>query len=223
MTVIQVLVVDNEPLMRQALKIILEAAPGFQWLGEATNGIEAIDFCAGNNPDVILMDMQMPRMDGVEATGIITTNYPDIGVLAITAFSSEEYLVPALRAGAAGYLVKDAEPTEILAAIQAVHDGNAAISASVSQDLILAIRDAHEVKPNSTLGQILIALSDREHEVLQLLARGRNNPEMAAELHVSEATVKAHLSRILAKLGVRDRVQALIRAAQYGLVELHMD
>ncbi|MBP2372227.1 response regulator [Paeniglutamicibacter psychrophenolicus] len=223
MTDIQVLVVDNEPLMRQALKIILEAAPGFQWLGEATNGIEAVDFCAGNNPDVILMDMQMPRMDGVEATSIITTNYPGIGVLAITAFSSEEYLVPALRAGAAGYLVKDAEPTEILAAIQAVQDGSAAISASVSQDLIRAIREAHDVKPSSSIGPNPMALSEREQEVLQLLARGRNNPEMAAELHISEATVKAHLSRVMAKFGVRDRVQALIRAAQYGLVELHMD
>lgn len=209
--------------MRQALKIILEAAPGFQWLGEATNGIEAVDFCVGNNPDVILMDMQMPRMDGVEATSIITTNYPGIGVLAITAFSSEEYLVPALRAGAAGYLVKDAEPTEILAAIQAVQDGSAAISASVSQDLIRAIREAHDVKPSSSIGPNLMALSEREQEVLQLLARGRNNPEMAAELHISEATVKAHLSRVMAKFGVRDRVQALIRAAQYGLVELHMD
>ncbi|MGB9034719.1 MAG: response regulator transcription factor [Paeniglutamicibacter sp.] len=223
MTDIRVLVVDNEPLMRQALKIILEAAPGFQWLGEATNGIEAVDFCVGNNPDVILMDMQMPRMDGVEATSIITTNYPGIGVLAITAFSSEEYLVPALRAGAAGYLVKDAEPTEILAAIQAVQDGSAAISASVSQDLIRAIREAHDVKPSSSIGPNPMALSEREQEVLQLLARGRNNPEMAAELHISEATVKAHLSRVMAKFGVRDRVQALIRAAQYGLVELHMD
>ncbi|MDQ0093668.1 response regulator [Paeniglutamicibacter psychrophenolicus] len=223
MTDIRVLVVDNEPLMRQALKIILEAAPGFQWLGEATNGIEAVDFCVGNNPDVILMDMQMPRMDGVEATSIITTNYPGIGVLAITAFSSEEYLVPALRAGAAGYLVKDAEPTEILAAIQAVQDGSAAISASVSQDLIRAIREAHDVKPSSSIGTNPMALSEREQEVLQLLARGRNNPEMAAELHISEATVKAHLSRVMAKFGVRDRVQALIRAAQYGLVELHMD
>ncbi|MBV1779251.1 response regulator transcription factor [Paeniglutamicibacter sp. ABSL32-1] len=223
MTDIQVLVVDNEPLMRQALKIILEAAPGFHWLGDATNGIEAVDFCAGNSPDVILMDMQMPRMDGVEATAIITTNYPDIGVLAITAFSSEEYLVPALRAGAAGYLVKDAEPTEILAAIRAVHDGSAAISASVSQDLIRAVRNGYDIKPTSASRQSPMPLSERELEVLQLLARGYNNPEIAAELHVSEATVKAHLSRVMAKFGVRDRVQALIRAAQYGLVELHMD
>lgn len=209
--------------MRQALKIILEAAPGFHWLGDATNGIEAVDFCAGNSPDVILMDMQMPRMDGVEATAIITTNYPDIGVLAITAFSSEEYLVPALRAGAAGYLVKDAEPTEILAAIRAVHDGSAAISASVSQDLIRAVRNGYDIKPTSASRQSPMPLSERELEVLQLLARGYNNPEIAAELHVSEATVKAHLSRVMAKFGVRDRVQALIRAAQYGLVELHMD
>ena len=223
MTDIQILVVDNEPLMRQALKIIIEAAPGFHWMGEATNGIEAVDFCVGNSPDVILMDMQMPRMDGVEATGIITTNYPGIGILAITAFSSEEFLVPALRAGAAGYLVKDAEPTEILGAIQAVHDGNAAISASVSQDLIRAIRDAHEVKSNNANRHGTMAISDRELEVLRLLAKGLNNPEIAATLHLSEATVKAHLSRAMAKFGVRDRVQLLIRATQLGLVELHMD
>ena len=222
-TDIQVLVVDNEPLMRQAFKIILDAAPGFHWMGEATNGIEAVNFCAGNTPDVILMDMQMPRMNGVEATEVITTSYPGIGVLAVTAFSSEEYLVPALRAGAAGYMVKDSEPAELLAAVKAVFDGSAAISPSVSQDLIKAIRVAHDVKPSTPGGMAPIALSERELEVLRLLARGRNNPEIAAELHVAETTVKAHLSRIMAKFGVRDRVQTLIRATQFGLVELSMD
>lgn len=220
---IEVLAVDNEPLMLQALEIIIQAAPGLHLLGTASNGIEAVNFCAGNTPDVILMDMQMPRMNGVEATEIITTNYPGISVLAITAFSSEEYLVPALRAGAAGYLIKDSEPGELIAAIKAVHDGSAAISPSVSQDLIKAIRQAHETKPSTPDGLAPIALSDRELEILRLLARGRNNPEMAAELHVAETTIKAHLSRIMAKFGVRDRVQTLIRAAQFGLVELSMD
>lgn len=223
MNEIEVLAVDNEPLMLQALEIIIGAAPGFHLLGTAANGIEAVNFCAGNTPDVILMDMQMPRMDGVEATEIITSTYPGISVLAITAFSSEEYLVPALRAGAAGYLIKDSEPSELLGAIQAVHDGSAAISPSVSQDLIKAIRQAHEVKPSSPGGYAPIALSERELEVLRLLARGRNNPEIASELHVAETTVKAHLGRIMAKFGVRDRVQTLIRATQLGLVELSMD
>lgn len=220
---IQVLTVDNEPLMLQALRIIIEAAPGFNLLGEATNGIEAVNFCAGNSPDVILMDMQMPRMNGVEATEIITTNYPDINVLAITAFSSEEFLVPALRAGAAGYIIKDSEPQEILSAIRAVFDGSAAISPSVSQDLIKAIRDAHETKTIVPEGISQIPLSEREHQILRLLARGMNNPEIAAEMHIAETTVKAHLGRVMAKFGVRDRVQTLIRATQFGLVELNMD
>lgn len=220
---IEVLAVDNEPLMLQALEIIIKAAPGFHLMGTATNGIEAVNFCAGNTPDVILMDMQMPRMNGVEATEIITTSYPGVSVLAITAFSSEEYLVPALRAGAAGYLIKDSEPAELLGAIKAVFDGSAAISPSVSQDLIKAIREAHDTRPSAPDGLVPIALSERELEVLRLLARGRNNPEIAAELHVAETTVKAHLSRVMAKFGVRDRVQTLIRATQFGLVELSMD
>lgn len=220
---IQVLTVDNEPLMLQALRIIIDAAPGFNLLGEATNGIEAVNFCAGNSPDVILMDMQMPRMNGVDATEIITTSYPDISVLAITAFSSEEFLVPALRAGAAGYIIKDSEPKEILDAIRAVFDGSAAISPSVSQDLIKAIRAAHETKAILPEGLIQIPLSERELQILRLLARGMNNPEIAAEMHIAETTVKAHLGRVMAKFGVRDRVQTLIRATQFGLVELNMD
>lgn len=223
MSDIQVLTVDNEPLMLQALRIIIEAAPGFALMGEATNGIEAVNFCAGNTPDVVLMDMQMPRMNGVEATEIITTSYPGISVLAITAFSSEEFLVPALRAGAAGYIIKDSEPKEILGAIRAVFDGSAAISASVSHDLIKAIREAHETKTSLPSGAARIPLSERELQILRLLARGMNNPEIAAEMHIAETTVKAHLSRVMAKFGVRDRVQTLIRATQFGLVELHMD
>lgn len=223
MTVIRVLVVDNERLMRQALRIVLDTSPDTQWIGEATNGLEAVEFCRHVTPDIILMDMQMPRMNGVEATAIITAKYPGVGVLAITSFSSEEFLVPALRAGAAGYLVKDAEPAELISAIAAVNEGNAALSQSVSRDLVQAIRNSTGA-PTPGYGQHPpIPLSQRELEVVKALARGRNNSEIARELQITEATVKAHLGRIMAKLDVRDRVQTLIRATQLGLVELSMD
>ncbi|WP_183510513.1 response regulator [Paeniglutamicibacter cryotolerans] len=223
MTAIRVLVVDNEHLMRQALRIVLDTSPATEWIGEAANGLEAIEFCRHETPDIILMDMQMPRMNGVEATAIITAKYPTIGVLAITSFSSEEFLVPALRAGAAGYLVKDAEPAELLAAIGSVHEGNAALSQSVSRDLVETIRNSTGALGHGNSPQPPVPLSQRELDVVKSLAKGRNNSEIAKELQITEATVKAHLGRIMAKFDVRDRVQTLIRATQYGLVELNMD
>ncbi|MBB2995217.1 DNA-binding NarL/FixJ family response regulator [Paeniglutamicibacter cryotolerans] len=214
---------DNEHLMRQALRIVLDTSPATEWIGEAANGLEAIEFCRHETPDIILMDMQMPRMNGVEATAIITAKYPTIGVLAITSFSSEEFLVPALRAGAAGYLVKDAEPAELLAAIGSVHEGNAALSQSVSRDLVETIRNSTGALGHGNSPQPPVPLSQRELDVVKSLAKGRNNSEIAKELQITEATVKAHLGRIMAKFDVRDRVQTLIRATQYGLVELNMD
>ncbi|GAA4366559.1 response regulator transcription factor [Paeniglutamicibacter cryotolerans] len=209
--------------MRQALRIVLDTSPATEWIGEAANGLEAIEFCRHETPDIILMDMQMPRMNGVEATAIITAKYPTIGVLAITSFSSEEFLVPALRAGAAGYLVKDAEPAELLAAIGSVHEGNAALSQSVSRDLVETIRNSTGALGHGNSPQPPVPLSQRELDVVKSLAKGRNNSEIAKELQITEATVKAHLGRIMAKFDVRDRVQTLIRATQYGLVELNMD
>lgn len=172
------------------------------------------------------MDMQMPRMDGVEATRRIVASHPETRVLAITTFSSEDYLVPALRAGAAGYLLKDAQPATVLGAVRAVRRGESVLSPAVAHKLIAAVETerpavgALQVCPGDPDGS---DLTPREREVLDLLARGRSNPEIAAELHVSESTVKGNLGRIMDKLEVRDRVQVIIRAAQLGLVTLSLD
>lgn len=222
MTDIRVLIADDEPLMSQALRIYCETAPGFACVGEVRNGRLAVGHAAALRPDVVLMDLQMPVMDGIEATRLITSAHPEVRVVAVTSFSSEEYLIPALHAGASGYLVKDAEPGDILAAIRAVHHGEAALSPAVSRELLRSIRVGDHAGPAAAAAGAP-ALSPRELDVLRALARGRNNAEIGADLYISEATVKATLGRLTAKLEVRDRVQALIRASQLGLVELTLD
>ena len=171
------------------------------------------------------MDMQMPRMDGVEATARITEALPETSVLAITTFASEQYLVPALRAGAAGYLVKDAPPEDVVQAVRTVHAGEAAFSPAVARDLIDAAtseaphslaRDAGPAEPLAEHEQ----LTGRELDVVRELAQGRSNAEIARALFLGEATVKSHLGRVMDKWQVRDRVQVLLRAARAGLVEL---
>lgn len=174
--------------------------------------------------DVVLMDLQMPTMDGVSATKIIKSVQDSPSVLAITAFSSDEYLVPVLSAGASGYLVKDSEPDEIIRAIHAVHQGTAAISPSVSSDLVSAVREAY--RDNSGDIQELVydlGITNREFEILKLLAKGLNNPEISKTLAISETTVKTHMAKIFVKLDVRDRVQALVAATRMGLIEIPRD
>lgn len=221
-----VLVVDDQPLMSGALRTLIGSAPHMECVGVAANGEEAVEACQAVHPDVVLMDMQMPVMGGVEATARITETCPDTRVLAITTFTSEQYLVPALRAGAAGYLLKDAEPAAILGAIWGVHRGESVLAPTVTAKLLASIEHDRPVvgptqlKPGDPDGS---DLTPREREILQLLARGRSNPEMAQALSVSESTVKANLTRIIDKLEVRDRVQVIIRAAQLGLVTLSLD
>jgi DNA-binding NarL/FixJ family response regulator len=224
---LRVLIVDDQPLMSGALKTLVDSTPGMGCLGVASNGAEALEACGATPaPDVVLMDMQMPVMDGVEATGHIAREHPEIRVLAITTFTSENYLIPALRAGAAGYLVKDAEPDSILSAIHAVHRGESVLSPAVTEKLLTAIEEdrhgveTHPAGPGCPDGS---DLTDRELAVLRLLARGMSNTEIAGCLHISESTVKATFTRILDKLEVRDRVQAIIRSAQLGLVTLSLD
>ena len=223
---LRVLIVDDQPLMSGALKTLVDSAPGMSCIGVAANGAEALEACDATTPDVVLMDMQMPVMDGVEATGHIARDHPEIRVLAITTFTSENYLVPALRAGAAGYMVKDAEPASILSAIHAVHRGESVLSPTVTKKLLTAIEEdgpgvgTRPVRPGDPDGS---DLTERELGVLHLLARGQSNTEIAQSLHLSESTVKATFTRILDKLEVRDRVQAIIRSAQLGLVTLSLD
>lgn len=221
-----VLVVDDQPLMSGALRTLIDSAPEMECVGVAANGAEAVEACLAVRPDVVLMDMQMPVMGGVEATARITETCPGTRVLAITTFTSEQYLVPALRAGAAGYLLKDADPAAILGAIWGVHRGESVLSPAVTSKLLASIEHDRPVvgraqlNPGDPDGS---DLTPREREILHLLARGRSNPEMAQELSLSESTVKSNLTRIMDKLEVRDRVQVIIRAAQLGLVTLSLD
>ncbi len=216
---------DDQALMRTALEHFVSLADDLEVVGSASDGVEALAQAERLRPDVVLMDMQMPRMDGVEATARITEALPETSVLAITTFASEQYLVPALRAGAAGYLVKDAPPEDVVQAVRTVHAGEAAFSPAVARDLIDAAtseaphslaRDAGPAEPLAEHEQ----LTGRELDVVRELAQGRSNAEIARALFLGEATVKSHLGRVMDKWQVRDRVQVLLRAARAGLVEL---
>ncbi|MGQ1796385.1 response regulator [Kocuria oceani] len=220
MTDTRVLVVDDQPLMLEALKSFFSAEPGFDVIGTASNGREAVDRCLVSDPDVVLMDMKMPVMDGIEATREITSRSPRSKVLALTTFSTLEFVVPALRAGAAGYLVKDARPDEIITAVHQVLDNEIALSPAIARalaDNVISVPDQQQARSvDDTLRSLL---TDREMETVTLLAQGLSNREIAEQMHVSEGSVKAYLGRVCEKFGVRDRVQALIKAYQSGLVD----
>lgn len=215
----RVLIVDDEALVRHALRIFLESAPATAVAGEAVNGAEAVEQYRALQPDVVLMDIQMPVMNGIEATKIISAAYPNARVLAVTTFSSEGHVVAALGAGACGYLVKDTHPDEIVSAILDVHADRFVPSPCVTRGLITAVRDMANPDGHIALshGQ---ALTERELSIVKFLAQGLSNAEIAHALHLSEATVKSNLSRIMTKWDVRDRVQVLIHAVRTNLVRL---
>lgn len=215
----RVLIADDEALMRHALAVFVRNADDMEVVGEASDGASAVHLCTELRPDAVLMDMQMPGMDGVEATSRIHAAFPHVRVIAVTTFSSIGYVVPALRAGASGYLVKDTDPAELVQAIRDVMDGSCVISPSVTHELIASLREGAPAAPVEELAEHEV-LSDRELEVVKLLGRGMSNAEIAAELHLAEATVKTHLGHVMAKWGARDRVQTLIRAARANIVQL---
>ncbi len=211
---------DDQPLMLEALKSFFSAEPGFDVIGTASNGREAVDRCLVSDPDVVLMDMKMPVMDGIEATREITSRSPRSKVLALTTFSTLEFVVPALRAGAAGYLVKDARPDEIITAVNQVLDNEIALSPAIARalaDNVISVPDQQQAR--SADDALRSLLTEREMETVTLLAQGLSNREIAEQMHVSEGSVKAYLGRVCEKFGVRDRVQALIKAYQSGLVD----
>lgn len=211
---------DDQPLMLEALKSFFSAEPGFDVIGTASNGREAVERCLVSDPDVVLMDMKMPVMDGIEATREITSRSPRSKVLALTTFSTLEFVVPALRAGAAGYLVKDARPDEIITAVHQVLDNEIALSPAIARalaDNVISVPDQQQAR--SADDALRSLLTDREMETVTLLAQGLSNREIAEQMHVSEGSVKAYLGRVCEKFGVRDRVQALIKAYQSGLVD----
>jgi DNA-binding NarL/FixJ family response regulator len=214
---VRVVVVDDQELVRSGFCVILDAADGITVVGEAGNGEAAVAAVAAQHPDVVLMDIRMPGMDGLEATRLITRDLPAAPkVVMLTTFDLDDYVYEALRAGASGFLLKDSPRHDLIAAIRAAAAGDALLAPSVTRRLIEAFaRRPPEATPSPSQ---LASLTARERDVLLLLARGRSNAEIAVALFVSEATVKTHVGNVLAKLGLRDRVQAVILAYETGLV-----
>jgi DNA-binding NarL/FixJ family response regulator len=213
---IKVLVVDDEALLRTAFSSLIEAEDDLEVVGEAANGRQAVELTASLTPDVIVMDVRMPVMDGIEATRRITRDRAWPRVLILTTFDLDEYVFEALRAGASGFALKSRPLEELLSGIRTVAAGDALLAPSVTRRLIAHFTDLTQATAKTPWG--LGELTDREREVLVLVARGLSNAELAATLHVSLPTAKTHVSRILTKLGARDRTQLVILAYESGLV-----
>ena len=215
---IRVVLADDQALMRAGFRMILEAEDDLEVVGEAADGVEATDRALALRPDVVLMDIRMPRMDGVEATRRIVEEAADGGprVLILTTFDVDEYVYASLRAGASGFLLKDAPPEDLVQAIRVVARGDALLAPTVTRRMLEEF--AGRPEPDAPPPEALEHLTNREVEVLRLVARGLANGEIAEELVVSETTVKTHIGHILAKLGLRDRVQAVVLAYEAGLV-----
>jgi DNA-binding NarL/FixJ family response regulator len=210
-----VLIADDQPLVRAGLRAILETQPDIRVAGEALDGLDAVGLARRRAPDVVLMDVKMPRLDGIEATRRIVAE-GEVAVLVLTTFDLDEYVYEALRAGASGFLLKDAPPESLIAGVRALAAGEALIAPAITKRLIE--RFAQVAPPASTPPAALEELTPRELEVLVLIARGRSNREIADDLVLSEATVKTHVKRVLAKLRLRDRVHAVVLAYECGLV-----
>lgn len=211
---IDVVIVDDEKFVRGALRTYLSQTADLAVVGEGENGEEAIQLAQEHRPDVMLIDLQMPVMDGVTAIRHIVAQNPEIGILVVTGHISDIHLKAALLAGASGYVVKDAEPERIVAAVRDVHGGDCPIDPAVAH---LLVEDLRGSRPGARSDQA-VELSDREEEVLKLLCEGLNNSEIAAELHLSESTVKYHLVRLGRKFATRDRLQLVVTALRSGLV-----
>ena len=211
---IRVLVADDQPLVRSGFRMILEERSDLELVGEAGDGAEAIALARELDPDVILMDVRMPNLDGVEATRRLVAGGTRARILVLTTFDLDEYVYAAIRAGASGFLLKDVEPNELVDAIRVVAAGNSLFGPAATERLVA--RFAQEPEPAAV--RSLDDLTDREREILRLLATGLSNAELAQRLHLSETTVKTHVSAVLRKLRGRDRVQAVIAAYEAGLV-----
>ena len=214
---VRVLLADDQPLLRTGFRMVLGAEPDIDVVGEAGDGAEAADLARRLLPDVVLMDIRMPRMDGVAATKVIVQAKLPVRVLILTTFELDEYVVGALRAGASGFLAKDVPADELVQAIRTVAAGEAVVSPRILRRLLDRYAD-HLPDPEASAPRELDALTQREQEVLMQVAKGLSNAEIAASLGVSETTVKTHVGHVLTKLGLRDRVQAVVLAYESGLV-----
>ncbi|HEY1359183.1 MAG TPA: response regulator transcription factor [Thermoleophilaceae bacterium] len=213
---IKVAIADDQDLVREGLRMMLEAEGDVEVVGEAANGVEALDLARAEDPDVLLMDVRMPELDGLEATARLVGSNARTRVLVLTTFDLDEYVYRAMKAGASGFLLKDANREQLAAAVRTVASGDALLAPAITRRLIedFCRRPPPSAAPPAAAGD----LSPREMEVLQLLARGLSNAEIASELFLSEATVKSHVARLLGKLGLRDRVQAVVLAYESGIV-----
>jgi DNA-binding NarL/FixJ family response regulator len=208
---IRIVVADDHPIVRAGIVGLLETAPGIEVVGEAADGAEAVELAASERPDLVLMDLRMPGVDGASATASIVASGSGTRVLVLTTYETDDHILAAIEAGASGYLLKAAPQAEILAGIRAVAAGETVLAPSIAAKLVSRVRaDAASIAPP--------ALSPREREVLALVAEGRSNPEIAKALYIGEATVKTHLLHAFEKLGVNDRTRAVTRAMELGLL-----
>lgn len=218
---IRVVIVDDQSLLRMGFAVMLDAEPDFEVVGEASDGAAAVDLVRRTTPDIVIMDVRMPGMNGIDATRRIVEETGS-RVMVLTTFDLDEYAFGALKAGASGFLLKDAPPAQLMTALRAIHAGDAALSPRVTRRILeligpaLPAEGAADGRPAAD--ERLHPLTAREREILHAIGRGLSNGEIATELYVSESTVKTHVGRVLAKLGLRDRVQAVILAYETGLV-----
>jgi DNA-binding NarL/FixJ family response regulator len=215
-TLLRVVIADDQALVRAGFRLILEEVGGFQVVGEAADGDQAIAAVRRHRPDLVLMDVRMPNLDGIEATRRILSGGASCRVVILTTFDLDEHVFAALRAGASGFLLKDASPEQLVASLRILAGGEALLAPSITRRLIERFA-APDMGPAAS--QVLSTLTEREREVLVLVGRGLSNDELADELHVSESTIKTHVGRVLAKLGLRDRVQAVVFAYENGLIQ----
>jgi DNA-binding NarL/FixJ family response regulator len=219
--VIRVLLADDQALIRAGFHVLIDAADDLRVVGEATDGAQAVDLARRERADVVLMDIRMPGVDGLEATRRISADEDLAGVkvIILTTFESDEYVYQAIRAGASGFLVKDTEPADLIQAVRVVARGDALLSPSVTRRLITDLASRPErPSPSDSLGRVLAGLTDREREVMGLVAEGLSNDEIAGRLFLSPLTSKTHVSRIMTKLDARDRAQLVVIAYESGLV-----
>ncbi|MET8294572.1 MULTISPECIES: response regulator transcription factor [unclassified Streptomyces] len=216
---VRIVLADDQPLVRSGLRVIMADHPDLEVVGEVATGAEAVRLAEDICPDVVVMDIRMPGMDGIEATRLITAGPTATRVLVLTTFDEDDHVYGALRAGASGFLVKDMALDDILAAIRVVAAGDALIAPGVTRRLISEFAGRPETAPARS-PRLVEGITEREREVLALVGRGRSNTEIAEELFITVATAKSHVSRLLTKLGARDRVQLVITAYETGLVTL---
>ncbi|GAB3878540.1 response regulator transcription factor [Kibdelosporangium lantanae] len=218
MSAVRVLLVDDQALFREALATLLATRPEIDVVGEAGDGAEALRRAADLKPDVVLMDLRMPTLDGVSATRRLRADHPGIGIIALTTFDDDEDVFAAVRAGAVGYLLKDVSSERLVEAVLAAARGESVLQPSVAAKLVARLAQLPDESPAPRPQPLVVPLSERELDVLRLLADGRSNREIAATLFLAEGTVKNHVTNVLGKLNARDRTQAALRARDLGLL-----